>query len=75
MPTSLKRVEADARSLSAGDRVSLVQAILESLYPMDPAVEKAWSAEIERRVDAFDRGELTTYSAEDVLAEARRSTK
>ncbi len=42
---------------------------------MDPAVEKAWSAEIERRVDAFDRGELTTYSAEDVLAEARRSTK
>lgn len=75
MPASLKKVEADARSLSAEDRVSLVQAILESLHPMDPAVEKEWNVEIERRVDAFDRGELTTYSAEDVLAEARRSTK
>ncbi|MBX3139728.1 MAG: addiction module protein [Trueperaceae bacterium] len=75
MPVSLKNVEADARSLSSEDRASLVQAILESLHPMDPAVEKEWSAEIERRVDAFDRGELATYSAENVIAEARRSTK
>jgi hypothetical protein len=35
-------------------------------------VEAAWAAEIEKRVAAFDRGELESYPAEDVFAEARR---
>jgi len=71
----LKEVEAYARSLSSDDRASLVQAILESLHPIDPAIEKEWSDEIERRVEAFDRGELATHSADSVIAEARRMRK
>lgn len=32
--------------------------------------EEAWNYAIERRVAAYDRGEITTYSAEDVFVAA-----
>jgi putative addiction module component (TIGR02574 family) len=35
-------------------------------------VEAAWAEEIERRVAAHERGEVETFAAEDVMAEARR---
>jgi hypothetical protein len=34
--------------------------------------EAAWDAEIVRRVEAYMRGEVETFAAEDVFAEARR---
>jgi hypothetical protein len=37
-------------------------------------IEAAWEREIEKRVNAFDRGESRTDPAEDVFAEARRLT-
>lgn len=62
-----------ARSLSAEERSRLVDLLLESLHasPLGE-VEAAWAKEIERRVAAYDRGEVQTYAAEDVFAEARR---
>ena len=33
-------------------------------------IEAAWDLEIEKRIAAFDRGELATFSAEEVFAEA-----
>ena len=35
-------------------------------------IEATWDREIEKRVAAYDRGELETFSAESVFAEARR---
>ena len=62
-----------ARTLPAGERSRLVELLLESLHESPLAeVEAAWAKEIERRVAAFDRGEVETYAAEDVFAEARR---
>lgn len=75
MSASLKEVEEDAKSLSTSDRARLVQSILESLHSDDPDVAEAWAGEISRRVEAFDRGELVTHPAEEVLAEARRVTR
>jgi putative addiction module component (TIGR02574 family) len=62
-----------ARSLPPEERSRLVDLLLESLHePPLAEVEAAWSKEIERRVAAFERGEVETYAAEDVFAEARR---
>lgn len=72
MPPSLKQMEEQARALSPDDRAKLAQSILESLHTPIADVEAAWAAEIEKRVAAFDRGELESYPAEDVFAEARR---
>lgn len=61
------------RSLSLEDRSRLVELLLESLHePPLADVEAAWDAEIVRRVQAYERGDVETYAAEDVFAEARQ---
>ena len=72
MPASLEQLEQQARELSAEERARLAQSLLESLHAPVAEVEAAWAEEIARRVAAFDRGEITSYPAEDVFAEARR---
>lgn len=73
MSTTLKELEEQARSLSAEERARLAEMLLESLREAPLAeIEAAWDREIEARAAAYDRGELQTFSAEDVLAEARR---
>lgn len=73
MSDTLKDLEAQARSLSPEERATLAEFLLESLRDAPLAdIEQAWGLEIERRVAAYDRGELPTLSAESVFAEARR---
>ena len=75
MPTSLKQLEEQARALSPDERAKLAQSILESLHTPLAEIESAWAGEIERRVAAFDRGEMPSCPAEDVFAEARRFSR
>lgn len=73
MSNTLKELEAQARSLSPDERARLAASLLESLRDAPLAdIEKAWEVEIAERVAAYDRGELPTFSAESVFAEARR---
>jgi putative addiction module component (TIGR02574 family) len=72
MPPSLKQIEEQARALNPDERARLAQSILESLQAPVAEIETAWAGEIERRVSAYDRGEMPSYPAEDVFAEARR---
>ncbi len=58
--------------LSPDERAHLAKVLLESLCDTQLSqIEDEWRREIERRVAAFERGELQTYSAEQVFAEAR----
>ena len=73
MSDTLKKLEQQARSLSTEERARLAELLLESLRDAPLAeIEAAWEQEIEKRAAAYDRGELPTFSAEDVFAEARR---
>ena len=61
------------RSLAPEDRSRLVELLLESLQdPPLSDIASAWDAEIVKRVAAYRRGEVETFAAEDVFAEARR---
>lgn len=75
MSAMLNQIEEQARTLSAEDRAKLAESMLESLCAPISEVEDAWAREIERRVAAFDRGEIQSYPAEDVFAEARRLSR
>ncbi|MFC4310516.1 addiction module protein [Steroidobacter flavus] len=75
MPTSLKQILEQARALSTEDRAKLINSLLESLGSPSSDIEKAWAEEIEQRLAAFDRGEVTAYPAEDVFADARRISR
>jgi putative addiction module component (TIGR02574 family) len=72
MPPSLTDIEQQAAQLPAGDRAKLAEFLLESLQePTIAEVEQAWEEEILRRVAAVDAGEMDTFSAEEVFAEAK----
>ncbi|WP_250462598.1 addiction module protein [Microbulbifer litoralis] len=72
MSALLKQLEEQARALSAEERAQLAEFMLESLSPLTSEIESAWDEEIERRVAAFDRGEVPACAAEDVFVEVRR---
>lgn len=75
MAASLSDLEEQTRSLSADDRARLAEVLLESLHGSPSDVEAPWNREIEERVAAYDRGELQSFPAEEVFAEARLSTR
>ena len=75
MSTSLKQIEEQARTLSAEDRAKLAESLLESLQLPLSDIERVWAEEIEQRIAAFDRGEISAYPAEDVFADARRLSR
>lgn len=73
MPDLVAELAERGRSLAPEERSRLVELLLESLHePPLSEIEAAWEREIESRVAAFERGEVETFAAEDVFAEARR---
>ena len=64
------------KQLPREERERLVDELLESLNePATAELDAAWSAEIERRLAAYDRGEVQALSAEEVFAKARAIAK
>ena len=60
------------KALAPEDRSRLVDLLLVSLHE-DPLgqIEAAWDEEAERRLTAYDRGEVQAIDGEEVLAKAR----
>ena len=71
MTTSLKAVAQQAAALNSEDRAQLAEVLLESLHTEVADIERAWKAEIEARVAAYEAGEVQLVDAADVFAEAR----
>lgn len=75
MNTLLKQIEEQAISLNPEERAKLAEVMLESLSLPLAEIEESWAQEIEQRVAAYDRGEIPSFAAEDVFAEAKRVGK
>ena len=61
-----------ALTLSEIERANLAGSLLRSLDPApDPTADQAWAAEIERRVQAIDRGEVHLTPSDEVMAAMR----
>ena len=72
MSSSLHQIEEQARSLSAEDRARLAECMLESLHTSIEEIEAAWSDEIALRIEAFEQGDNSAYSAGQIFTEARQ---
>ena len=72
MSSSLHQIEEQARSLSAEDRAKLAECMLESLHTSIEEIEAAWSDEIALRIEAFEQGDNSAYSAGQIFTEARQ---
>jgi putative addiction module component (TIGR02574 family) len=72
MPDQVLELAERGKALSAEERSRLVDLLLESLHePAIAEVEAAWEVEIERRLAAYDRGEVQAIDADEVFAKAR----
>ena len=73
MMTTLDDVLTAARTLSATDRLRLVEALWEDVPPADwPAPNEEWIAEAQRRSAEHDAGRTSSSTWPEVQARARR---
>lgn len=70
---SLSEVLADARTLSAADRVRLVDALWEDTPPEEwPQPSAEWLAEAQRRSAEFDAGRMKAATWAEVKTRSRQ---
>ncbi len=70
MPSTVEALEAEALQLSAAERARLVERLIASL-DIDPAVEEAWAAEVERRNAEIESGAVPLISGREALAKLK----
>jgi putative addiction module component (TIGR02574 family) len=66
-----KALGAQARELSASDRIALIEDVLDSLDRIDPRIDDLWIAEAKDRLTAYRRGELAARDLDDIIAKYR----
>lgn len=64
-----------AERLAPDERIELVERILQSVDPVSSAVDSAWVAEAKERIAAYERGEVETFDADEVIRELRRKPR
>ena len=57
-----------ALTLSAAERAALVEQLLVSLDEPDKEIDALLADEVERRINAYDKGEMRSTPAEQVFA-------
>jgi putative addiction module component (TIGR02574 family) len=68
----LSHLENEALQLPSEERALLADHLIASLHP-DPAVDDAWGAEVERRLQAIEDGSEALAPIDDALERVRRS--
>jgi putative addiction module component (TIGR02574 family) len=72
MPDTAAELAMRGKQLPREERERLVDELLVSLNePATAELDAAWNVEIERRLAAYDRGEVQALPAEEVFAKAR----
>jgi len=70
MSSTVEALEAEALQLSAAERARLVERLIASL-DIDPEVEAAWAAEVERRNAEIESGAVALISGPEALAKLK----
>jgi putative addiction module component (TIGR02574 family) len=74
MASSIEIIEAEALRLSATERARLIERLIASL-DVDPGVEDAWAAEVERRNCEVESGKVSLVSGPEAIAKLKASFK
>ncbi len=67
MSATLETLEAEAMQLSAVERARLVERLIASL-DIDPEVDEAWAAAVERRNAEIEQGAVSLIPGPEALA-------
>ena len=76
MTGQASRVLEQALALPPEDQARVADELLSSLDPPDQRrIDALWALEAEDRLDAYERGEMEAFPAEQVLDELRKKHK
>jgi len=70
MSSNVEALESEALQLPAAERARLIERLIASL-DLDPAVEDAWAAEVERRNAEVEGGAVTMLPGAESLAKLK----
>ncbi len=70
MSSTVEALEAEALQLSAAERARLVDSLIASL-DIDPEIEDAWAAEVERRNAEIESGAVSLIPGAEALAKLK----
>jgi putative addiction module component (TIGR02574 family) len=70
MSSTVELLEAEALQLSATERAHLVERLIASL-DVDPQVEDAWAAEVERRNAEIESGAVSLIPGPEAVAKLK----
>jgi putative addiction module component (TIGR02574 family) len=68
---AVERLKSQVNALSPAERAELTDYLFALMEPEESGVDKAWRAEIARRVAQIRSGEAVGRPVDDVLAEMR----
>ena len=72
MNTESQQLLQSALALPESDRAEIAASLIHSLdTETDDNVDEAWSAEIQRRIESIDNGEVKLVPWDDVMHEMR----
>ncbi len=72
MNEKVAKILEQVYGLTPKERAELIEALAddEACEFATPEIELAWTAEIERRIDALDRGEMTSRDISEITYES-----
>ncbi|HJZ67271.1 MAG TPA: addiction module protein [Blastocatellia bacterium] len=62
-----KKLIEQALGLPADERAAVAERLLSSLEPESSEIDRLWAEEAEKRLDAYERGEIEAVPAEEVF--------
>ena len=65
-------IEREALSLTVAERALLADRLLQTLDQEDPERMERWGLEADRRLQAFERGEIASVDGPEAVAAIRR---
>jgi putative addiction module component (TIGR02574 family) len=73
MYANAEKILQEALNLPPQERAEVLQRLLATFQePPDAELDKLWTREAEDRIDAYERGQLGSISAEEVFARIDR---
>ncbi len=76
MSSTAKRIITEAMNLSSSERAQIAEELISSLDELpDEEVEKAWQAEINRRIDEVESGKVQCVPWEQILEKLRANAR
>ncbi len=68
MSGNTEKILAEALELQPIERAELIEELLSSFeFPARKSIDKMWAEEVEDRIEAYERGDLTSTSAKEVF--------